>query len=117
MKALRITVEGRVSPVELAEDSMTRLSQMQAAVGGWVEAVDMTDTLTMWVDEEGKLAGKPINPVANQVVGSYRVGLMPGDFIVGDVLLTGFDQDSGEVTPLPVYAVELITLIAPGCPV
>lgn len=50
-----------------------------------VEAVRLRNGRTMWVDEEGRMSGKPINLIASLLAGGVDV--------VGDVLVT----DAGEV--------------------
>lgn len=59
--------------------------EYQRLVGGHFENTPMKNIcvsdLIMTVDEEGKLKGKPINPVATFLQGAY------GDFIVGDAVI------------------------------
>ena len=49
--------------------------------GGYIEIVRCKGGQIMVIDEEGKLKGLPINPVATMIYGN------PNDIIVGDVLL------------------------------
>jgi hypothetical protein len=105
MKALNITTTGAVSLVELNETSS--LSQMQAAVGGFIEVLGLTAGLSMVFDEEGKLKGRPLNNIAIRLTQHYAVGLRPGDMIVGDVLLIGND-DEGEERDVPNDVVDLL---------
>ena len=59
------------------------LEELQKAIGGgYIEIVHTKDGRLMVMDEEGKLKGFPVNPVAT---GLYRYGSQ--DPIVGDVLV------------------------------
>jgi hypothetical protein len=74
------------------------LDTLQTAVGGWVQAIDLDEALTMWCNEEGKLVGLPHNPFAqfawDKVYGANT------DYLVGDVVFTGGTGDEGETLPL-----------------
>lgn len=59
------------------------LATLQKAVGGYVERVVLSETLTMWVNEEGLLQGLPINMAAT---------ILAGRQIVGDVVLESNDE-------------------------
>lgn len=88
---LRVTTEGAISVITATnEDS---LSKLQDAVGGWVQAIDLSDTLSMWCNEEGKLINLPHNPYA-QVIWDEVFGAQT-DYIVGDVVFTGGTDDEG----------------------
>lgn len=74
---------------------------IRSAVEGWIEAVDLNRGLaTMWVNEEGKISGMPVNPTAN-LVAHRNARLLAGDFIVGPVVITGGTDHEGETLPLP----------------
>jgi hypothetical protein len=88
--AITLNAEGEAREVELQEEG--QLEQLQGVVGGWVQAVDFTDNLTIWVNEEGKLVGLPINPMATFLWEKY-FGLT--DFICGDVIFTGGTDEEG----------------------
>ena len=94
-KALRITTAGAIQELDLSRDSLTVL---QNGVGGWVQAVDLTTTMTLWCNEEGKLEGLPHNPYA-QRLWDTAFGA-DTDYIVGDVVLTGAPDDEGYTTAL-----------------
>lgn len=95
MLAIKVTSTGEAKEIQLNKDSV--LEQLQEAVDGWVQAVDLSPTLTMWLNEEGKLNGLPFNPFATwlweEVYGST-------DFIVGDVIFTGGTGEEGETLGL-----------------
>lgn len=54
-------------------DTKGTLSDYQAVVGGWIEAVTMRD-FTVYVNEEGLLIGLPFNQGASQITGRPLVG-------------------------------------------
>ena len=47
------------------------LENLQAAVGGLIQAIDLAPELTMWCNDEGKLMGLPVNPVATALWTRY----------------------------------------------
>lgn len=74
------------------------LQELQTAVGGWVQAVDLAPDLTMWLNEEGKIVGLPHNQSAQKLWDkTFWVG---SDFVVGDVVLTGGTDEEGRTLPL-----------------
>ena len=88
--AIRITTQGEVSTLDITADS---LDTLQGAVGGWVQAIDLTADMTMWCNEEGKLVGLPHNPYA-QFMWDKAFGAQT-DYIVGDIVLTGGADEEG----------------------
>jgi hypothetical protein len=83
----RITVDG--------------LHDLQAAVGGDIEAVDtavLGPRLTSYINAEGKFNGCHPNPRATQLLGP---GLFAGDWIAGPLLVCGFDPAEGENRDCP----------------
>ena len=60
------------------------LEEMQRAVGGYVEHVTLDGRTGLWVNEEGKLTGLPVNSLATRVWEFYYG---PTDVIVGPALL------------------------------
>jgi len=94
--AITLNTEGEAKEVELVEGE-SQLDKLQQAVGGWVQAVDFTPNLTLWCNEEGKLIGLPINPMATFLWEKY-FGLT--DFICGNVIFTGGTGDEGETLGL-----------------
>ena len=62
---------------------------LQEWVGGYVEHLDGPHGLDVWIDEEGKLKDKRINwKVTEWMEGR----LMPGDVIVGKVVITAMNE-------------------------
>ena len=78
-----------------------KLAQLQAIVGGYIEAVyiDGPEGLPrcMVIHEEGKLIGLPVNQLATMMAHSWNAGIATDDFIVGPALITGVaDTDDGQ---------------------
>jgi hypothetical protein len=92
-KALVITTAGTH---EVIED--ISLETLQAKVGGWVQAIDLDEVVTLWVNEEGKLNRLPVNSFATAL---WSVVFGEGtDIIVGDIVLTGGTDEEGETLGL-----------------
>lgn len=91
-KALVVKTDGTVETVD------TTLDALQGAVGGWVQAVDLSGSLTLWVNEEGKMIGLPHNPYAQRLWDdAYGKGT---DYIVGNAVLTGGADEDGNTLGL-----------------
>ena len=75
--------------VEKWEHSLENLQQF---VGGYIEAVRVTDSITLWINEEGKLEGLEPN------FHLCRMNGMPYDLVVGDVLIAGTDEEGNTVS-------------------
>lgn len=98
-KAIIIEPDKTVREVELEG-----LADMQAAVKGLIEPVDLKDGVTMYVNEEGNYQFGPtdVNWVACDVAGlGGRPDFMLVSPILGPVVLVGFDPASGETVDLP----------------
>jgi len=92
MLAITLNAETNEAKEVQLPDGESQLKELQEAVGGWVQAVDFTPQLTIWVNEEGKLHGLPINPMATFLWEKY-FGLT--DYICGNVIFTGGTDDEG----------------------
>jgi hypothetical protein len=101
--AVIIRTDGTTEVVDFSEDS---LAVLQKAVGGWVQAIDISDTLTLWVNEEGKLEDLPHNPRAQQYF-DLRFGT-GADYIVGDAVFTGGTDSNGDTLGLDSDSLELL---------
>lgn len=95
--AVGVTVEGHVLALDLNKAD-SELSVLQNAVGGWIQAVDLKDGMNMYLNEEGKVHGLDLNPVATKYwEDSYGVDT---DIIVGDVVFTGLPDENGDTTSI-----------------
>lgn len=96
-----------VSGVYAVREFTGELVELQAAVGGWVEAVPSDGRVTLWVNEEGKLDGLPVNRLAMDVwlrwdvYGCVTIG---GDWLAGNVVVTGGVGRGGRTLDLPAAA-------------
>lgn len=95
-KAFKLNVHGETQSIDL-ESYESELKALQDAVGGWVQPVDLSDTLTMWVNEEGKINGSILNVKANEI---FRDVFGAVDVIFGDVIFTGGVDDEGDTMGL-----------------
>ena len=94
--ALRINTDFTTEILDLEADS---LMQLQEAVGGLVQAVDLHDDLTLWCNEEGKLInGMQPNVIATHL---WEKSFSMTDVIMGDVVFTGGTDDEGDNLALP----------------
>jgi hypothetical protein len=91
----RTWVDVQIREINIADGE--ELKNLQREVGGWVQAIELTPTITMWCNEEGKLIGLPLNYAATRIwtkVFGYT------DAIMGKVVFTGGADDEGETLPL-----------------
>lgn len=85
-----MSADGVVQVVPFVDN---QLKTLQTAVGGYVEAINLTPDLIMWVNEEGKMNKLPFNQAATSIFVKHRGG---ADFIVGQVIFTGGNDSSGD---------------------
>ena len=113
-KAVIIKASGTKELVEFEVGQSYEL--LSGAVGGYVEVVALpTRRADLWLNEEGKLNNLPYNPIATSL---FHDEHHTGDFIVGNVIITGGVDDEGEtlglddeqVTALMGYDQKLWTL-------
>jgi hypothetical protein len=89
--AVAISPAGSVELIDLSSGSLEKL---QTAVGGWVQAIELSNELTLWCNEEGKMIGLEHNPLAQHLWDrAFGAGT---DYIVGTVVLTGGTDDEGD---------------------
>lgn len=90
-----------ITLIDVTDDDSLRT--LQTAVGGYIEAAPIErEDCSLFVNEEGKLHGFPFNPRADQLWHD----LLPGawdrpDYAVGDVVLTGFNPETGDDADVP----------------
>ena len=106
-KALVITTLGEATIIDLNEGSLEKL---QKAVGGYVQAIDLCEGLTMWCNEEGKMMSLPHNPFGQ----AFWETAFPvsefgrTDYIVGDIVLTGGADNEGDTLGLTSDEIEAL---------
>lgn len=89
MRILTMTADGKI----YGESINGSLKDFQRVVGGYVEAINLSDTITIWCNEEGKLNGSAYNHNATLVFRHYFGNV---DVIAGDVFFTGGVGENGE---------------------
>lgn len=108
--AIKLTTEGKASLIDLTADS-NELLTLQTAVGGYIEAKTLESGYTLFMNEEGKLQGLPMNERATEI----WLANFPNfpDVIVGNVVIAGGTDEEGEQLGLdPDYAKKLLDLFA-----
>lgn len=96
-----------VTPVQVLDLTKDSLSMMQSVVDGWVQCVDLTEQVSLWCNEEGKMVGLPVNPLGTSMwVHQYG----ETDIIVGNIVLTGGADEEGELLSLTPEALEAVGL-------
>ena len=85
------------------------LAGMQAAVGGYIEIVDLTPLhASLVVNEEGKLMNLEINRRATLLFWLLFPSIRGRDAICGDVLIVGHPDSQSDTTDAPQEVVELL---------
>jgi hypothetical protein len=80
----------------------------QAPVGGNIEVVRLyRPAASMYVNEEGKLEGLPMNHRATALASVHNDGFRGQDVVVGDVLVTGPVGAEGYDRSVPAKYIEL----------
>ena len=108
-KAFVVQTDGANYILEFNND--TSLKVMQGVVGGLIQPIDFgftADTMTMWVNEEGKLMDLPINQFGTLF---YQRYFGASDIIVGDIVFTGGTDDEGYTLGLDAKQIELLRAI------
>jgi len=88
---------------------------LRAVVGGWLEAAPSDESVTVWVNEEGKALGLPINRLAMDVWlrwDLHRCMLLGRDWLAGNVVVTGGVDRNGETLDLPDAARRWVMTVA-----
>lgn len=93
--ALRVNTDFTTEVLDL---SSNEYNQLRDAVGGLIQPVDLKPDLTVWLNEEGKLIGMPVNLIGTHM---WERSFGQTDVLVGDVVFTGSSDDEGETLPLP----------------
>jgi hypothetical protein len=102
--AFKITTDGWVTKLDLSTEPLATLQQ---GVGGLVQAVDLSERLTLWLNEEGKVLGQAHNPYG-QFFWDKLFGVHT-DYIVGDVVISGGTDEDGNTLGLTEQQVEWVT--------
>lgn len=94
--ALLLKANGRIDAITPAHGRTFTLAELHAYVGGYIEVVRAPDTegARAWFvcNEDGKRLQLPVNQIAS--LGYWQAGGVPGDPVVGDVVLCN-DREIG----------------------
>lgn len=71
----------------------TKLAELQSLVGGYIEFVRFDDGSAMIVNEEGRLRGLPVNPIASYIA---AIKGNPCHLVGSVVVLTSTEMDEVE---------------------
>jgi len=108
-RVVTLLLDGTVNWIDLgfSAEIYPFLSQ---TVGGHIEAVPLETNCTMYINEEGKLRGLPINYVANLLAHKLNSGLREYDYIVGNAVVCGPLDGAGYDTSMTEQ--EYATIVA-----
>jgi len=96
LKYILIPVNGEPEVVEL-DGATVPYDALVENIEGWLECVTVDDDKTMWVDEEGKLNGLPVNHQAT-LLWEQSYGFT--DVIVGPAVVSGGTDENGDTLGL-----------------
>lgn len=114
MRALTIACDGQIEVVDAEANDYRWL---RGIVGGNIEAVDLEPDVTLYLNEEGKLVGLPLNPLASRLA-HHHGAIYSDDDVRGPVAIVGFDRSTGDSVELPEQvAVEAVrVMLDPNVP-
>ncbi len=105
MKSVVVKTNGEVEVKDL-----NGLEELQKAVGGYIEAINLPNYGTGYVNEEGKLNNLPLNIVATMAYSKSNG--FSHDVLVGDVIFTGDVNEEGNTDDISDKFVDFVKLIA-----
>src|SRR5262245_31873406 len=108
IKCLVVNTDGQMT-VEEPDDF--GLEYLRGKVGGWIEAIGDRASWSAYLNEEGKLDGLPVNPMADQLAQQLGWQYLPGDFLVGNVVFCGPPDGAGEDTSVPDFVLAESVLV------
>lgn len=99
-------VKGLLVPLDETASIETRefagLDDYQAAVGGWIEPVDVPSLgVTIYVNEEGLIRQLPLNTRATFLWWFHVPAARQKAMLVGDAVLVGMPDHKGDSTDVP----------------
>jgi hypothetical protein len=75
---------------------------LQERVGGWIEAVSSDDgEVTLWINEEGKLLGLPVNELGTTLWHIISPRMAGVDVLCGPVVVSGGTDPEGDTLSVP----------------
>lgn len=107
VRALRIPTE---ADDPITEIEVSKLEDYQAAVGGWIEPVDIAELgVTIYVHEEGLVLNLPVNSRATFLWWYFVPEARQKAVLVGPAVVVGLPNRNGDSTPVPDEVVRLLT--------
>jgi hypothetical protein len=95
IRAVIVPADTEIAPFQGQIDN-TDLATYHYLVGGLIEAVThINPPGTCYIDEEGKLKGRPVNQRATSFINTALPGFEGMDFLVGTALFVGPVDDDG----------------------
>jgi hypothetical protein len=91
------------------------LAELQATIGGNVDAAPTHESVTFWVHDEGKFQCLPVNWLAIDCwlrYDQYGCVLLGGDYLAGTVVVSGGVGRGGETLDIPADVRVWITRVA-----
>lgn len=96
MKSILIEANGTTKLVNLAD-----YQALNEAVGGYIELIRFGDTgHCCYLNEDGISLGLPYNDKATRLCYLHNVGLIPGDYIKGTMVVVGPPDEFGDDTDI-----------------
>lgn len=96
-----VVIEAGETAIKVIEKFEHSLENMQKFVGGYIEAVRVNDSITIWMNEEGKLQGLEPNFYLTDSKGN------PLDLVVGNALIAGTkNNDTVSLTDAEIAEVQ-----------
>jgi hypothetical protein len=84
-------------PLDQRQLKPASVADYQELVGGYIEAVDLTHPpARMYVNEEGKVRGMPMNRRATMLLWMHNKSFRYGDIIAGDAFIVGPDRGGND---------------------
>lgn len=110
-KVLTLLLDGTVNWVNLGFNAEI-YPYLSKTVGGYIEAVTLQNACTMYINEEGKLLGLPMNYHANTLAHKFNSNLRDWDYIVGNAVICGPLDGAGYDTSITqTEYVELVSAL------
>ncbi len=106
-------VSGLIIPADgerpIEEREFAQLEDYQAAVGGWIEAVDLPSIgVTIYVNEGGLIRQLPFNSRASFLWWYHVPEARQKAMLVGDAVMVGMPDRRGDSTDLPATVSNLL---------
>lgn len=87
-----VLVEAGNPEIKIIEKWEHSLDTVQQFVGGYIQPIRVNNSVTMWLNEEGKMQQLEPNFLLVTVDG------MPLDTVVGNVLIAGTDSEGNDIS-------------------